>query len=490
MNNNKKYKKWSLGLVAPALVLAPIAVVASCSSSGEEKAVYSVSFKDANLSVKASTNVKPSKLSKEGFVQEIINNKANIFNIDDSSGKVTDDFLRANLVVGDITADDSAKTASAKVTLNNKNTDGGSDEATITLTELEEADITGLKYTIDFVDKTTGEQTIQLNDKSEVSVTSLDKSALLKLVLEDEIKKQILTISGNDAEKITNQILENQILEITESSITPDKAAGTIKFELKVLNDGTKIKASKTKTIIFTGFKKEADTDKGVETTANASVSTITLGLNGNVGEVKQQASQLNEKWVFDNKHAFFKQGDELITDETAISEVKLAEVTSKPTEMTLTFKVAEGKWYGQDGTINKTDKKDLSIKIEGLSSAETSQKTLSEKFNKTTPLAITKIEPRLSGITKADAKTLLEGKKFIFEYMKHFLTGDFKFVIQSDTADTFFKGDITVTEEADDVLAVAFNIAEGKTVQNGTDTANNATVAISFKLNGFATTK
>ena len=33
MNNNKIYKKWTLGLVAPALVLAPIAVVASCSSS-------------------------------------------------------------------------------------------------------------------------------------------------------------------------------------------------------------------------------------------------------------------------------------------------------------------------------------------------------------------------------------------------------------------------------------------------------------------------
>ena len=117
MNNNKKYKKWSLGLVAPALVLAPIAVVASCSSSGEEKEVYSVSFKQSTLSAEASNkNIKPSKLSKEGFVQEIINNKANIFNIEDSSGKVvTDDFLRKNLVITrNITADDDAKTASAE----------------------------------------------------------------------------------------------------------------------------------------------------------------------------------------------------------------------------------------------------------------------------------------------------------------------------------------------------------------------------------------
>ena len=153
MNNNKKYKKWSLGLVAPALVLAPIAVVASCSSSGEEKPVYSVSFKQPTLSVEVNNkNVKPSKLSKEGFVQEIINNKTNIFNIDDSSGKVTDDFLKENIVVGDITHDDSAKTASAKVTLNNKNTDGGSESATITLTgfDYQEADLENLTYTIKF----------------------------------------------------------------------------------------------------------------------------------------------------------------------------------------------------------------------------------------------------------------------------------------------------------------------------------------------------
>ena len=258
MNNNKKYKKWSLWLVAPALVLAPIAVVASCSSSGEEKAVYSVSFKEANLSVKATTNIKPSNLSKEGFVQEIINNKANIFNIEDSSGQVTDDFLRTNLVVnGEITADDNAKTASAEVTLNNKNTDGGSENATITLTDLEELNLTTLKYKIDFVDKGADTQEINLEGKSEVSVTSVDESGLIRLVLEETTKAQILTIDGNDAKKITNDVLENQILTATE--LIPAATEGKITFKLSVQKPENGAGTTLEKTITFGGFKVETD---------------------------------------------------------------------------------------------------------------------------------------------------------------------------------------------------------------------------------------
>ena len=260
MNNNKKYKKWSLGLVAPAFVLAPIAVVASCSSSGEEKPVYSVSFKQPTLSVEVNNkNVKPSKLSKEGFVQEIINNKANIFNIEDSSGKVTDDFLRENLVVGDITADDAKNTASAEVTLNNKNTDGGSESATITLTgfDYKDVDLTKLEYTIEFKDKGTDPQTIDLG-KSDTSLDNIDESALVKLVLEDKIKEQILTITGTNAKDITNEVLENQILEIPKDSVNKNQEQGSVQFTLNVLNDGTKAKIEKA--IIFTGFKTQTDT--------------------------------------------------------------------------------------------------------------------------------------------------------------------------------------------------------------------------------------
>ena len=67
---------------------------------------------------------------------------------------------------------------------------------------------------------------------------------------------------------------------------------------------------------------------------------------------------------------------------------------------------------------------------------------------------------------------------------MKHFLTGDFKLITQESD---LFKAGITVTEEADSVLKVQFQIPENKTVAtNGNP--NPAAVSISFKLNGFAT--
>ena len=52
MNNNKVYKKWTLGLVAPALVLAPIAVVASCSSSTTESTTKKATTTKSEISIK------------------------------------------------------------------------------------------------------------------------------------------------------------------------------------------------------------------------------------------------------------------------------------------------------------------------------------------------------------------------------------------------------------------------------------------------------
>ena len=566
MNNNKKYKKWSLGLVAPALVLAPIAVVASCSSSREEKPAYSVSFKQPTLSVEVNNkNVKPSKLSREGFVQEIINNKANIFNIEDSSGKVTDDFLKENLVVGVITPDDSKNTASAEVTLNNKNTDGGSESATITLTgfDYQEEDLSKLTYKIDFVDST-NLQTIELEGKSEVSVTSLNKSSLIRLVLEENIKKQILAISGDDAAKITNDVLENQILEITDASIEAVQADGTIKFELKVLNDGTTTKAEKSKQIVFAGFKKETDapetpkykitlkttatakeyqfagidsklasslttgemvrdliiankeqmfdltdqaptdeawwksklvisqpspndaegkitfnlvlddsntidaTDEssskinerdivikgfkvqastpttGKPTTSKTELSTVTLGLNGNRQEVKDQ---IDEQWIFDHLNLLFDQGTELIEDVNGIVsgsvlEEDLNQSNGKPESgnpINLKFKLDANKWYDDQGAVG-TGQKEITIKIKGLSGGPTKGQPLSNKSDAAAPLGIGLVDPTLAEKTyeeyKKDAENFFN-KDFVFKYRKHLLTGDFS-QIDAGTADDF----------------------------------------------------
>ena len=52
MNNNKVYKKWTLGLVAPTLVLAPIAVVASCSSSTTESTAKKATTAKSEVTIK------------------------------------------------------------------------------------------------------------------------------------------------------------------------------------------------------------------------------------------------------------------------------------------------------------------------------------------------------------------------------------------------------------------------------------------------------
>ena len=52
MNNNKISKKWLLGLVAPALILAPIAVVASCSSSTTESTTKKATTAKSEIAIK------------------------------------------------------------------------------------------------------------------------------------------------------------------------------------------------------------------------------------------------------------------------------------------------------------------------------------------------------------------------------------------------------------------------------------------------------
>ena len=108
MNNNKKYKKWSLGLVAPALVLAPIAVVASCSSSSEDtkidltKLVYTIALKDNNsqeiqLSDQNTNSV--DTITNEKLIDLVLANKANILDITGTDAtKINDDVLKKEIL--------------------------------------------------------------------------------------------------------------------------------------------------------------------------------------------------------------------------------------------------------------------------------------------------------------------------------------------------------------------------------------------------------
>ena len=152
---------------------------------------------------------------------------------------------------------------------------------------------------------------------------------------------------------------------------------------------------------------------------------------------------------------------------------------------MSLQFEVAANKYYDQDGNLGKNPKQ-FSIEITDVSADPTTSTVIKEKFDKNTPLSISKINPSLSTLNIDDGKAKLEDKTFLYEYMKHFLTGDFSLINQESD---LFKADITVTKEADNVLKVEFEIPEQKTL-TGPNAQNPNPVSISFKLNGFATTK
>ena len=275
-NNNKKYKKWSLGLVAPALVLAPIAVVASCSSSTEEKEAYGVTFtKNNEIRATIYKAVQPTALTDVQFKEEVLAHKSDLFTIEGTLP--SESFLNDNIEIGGLNASDDDKTVSANVKLNKANTSGESIEKTITLTGLgyEEVDLTKLVYTIVLKENNTSTQEIGLSDQANNSTDTINLEKLMELVLASANKDQILEISGTNADKITNEILANQILTISE--FTPNKDEGKITFKLSVEKPVNGAGNTLEKTITFTGFKQEADSAKPQETVAKAEVSSCLL---------------------------------------------------------------------------------------------------------------------------------------------------------------------------------------------------------------------
>ena len=604
MNNNKKYKKWSLGLVAPALVLAPIAVVASCSSSGEEKEAYGIEFKATQIRAKIHNATQPNDLTDEQFKEEVLNHLDELFTV---TGKLpADDFISKNIEIGELQKNNDKKEVSAKVKVNNANTDGKSIEETITLTGLgyEEVDLTKLVYTIALKENNADPQKIELSDQANNSTDTINAEKLMELVLVDATKEKILEVSGDNADQITNEILANQILKI--SGLNTDKAEGEVTFKLSIEKPVNGAGNTLEKTITFTGFKKETDStppaspkykitlktttpekeyqftgidnqlasatistgddvrdliiknkDKmfdfegdvpndetwwkeklvitsptpddtegkvtfnlvlddsntideptdsdgikinetgvvikgfqvqssapttGEPTTAvTTEVSTVTLGLNGNVAEIKA-SNEINADWVFNNKHIFFTKGFNLIEAADITNITFEGDLTAQNKKANLSFKVAAGKWFQDDQSLGQAEKA-FTIKINGLVADATKNTVLKEKFGKTNAWAISGIDPELSTLTIAQAKTELAKKSFIYKYMKHFLTGDFKLITQESD---LFKGDITVTEEGGGILKVEFQIPENKTVAtNGQP--NTAAVPISFKLKEFA---
>ena len=563
-------------------------MVASCSSSGEEKEAYAIKFTETDqIQATIHKTVQPDQLKEDKFKEEVLEHKSDLFTIEGTLP--SDSFLNDNIKITELNPNNDAKTVSAKVTVDKANTNGEPIEKTITLTGLgyEEVDLAKKEYTIAL--KKEGAEEFPLSDQSGNSVETITDSKLMELIVAN--KDQYLTITGANATDITDEVLTNQILTI--ESVNKDKTTGKITFTLKVNNPVNGAGEALTKEITFTGFKVETDStpteeytiefnDKGADskyelttvaqkttedypdiqtikplviaeksvifkatkgelpsdnawwennlvisspsadpakgeitvtiqlnksdssnessniketdvvlkgfqqkpaspttgeptTAVTTEVSTVTLGLNGNVAEI-------NADWVFNNKHIFFTKGFNLIEAADITNITFEGDLTAQNKKANLSFKVAAGKWFQDDQSLGQAEKA-FTIKINGLVADATKNTVLKEKFGKTNAWAISGIDPELSTLTIAQAKTELAKKSFIYKYMKHFLTGDFKLITQESD---LFKGDITVTEEGGGILKVEFQIPENKTVAtNGQP--NTAAVPISFKLKEFA---
>ena len=485
MNNNKKYKKWSLGLVTPALVLAPIAVVASCSSSGEEKEAYAIKFEKTQIRAKIHNAIQPNDLTDEQFKEEILNHLDELFSV---TGKLpADDFISKNIEIGELQKDNDKKEVSAKVKVNNANTDGKTIEEIITLTGLG-FDLTKLEYTIKFKESQSNQE-INLTDQGTISVDDLTNEKLMQLILVDANKVQILVIEGTNKDDITNDILINQILEI--SDIKPNKTEGKITFKLSVKKPENGAGTALEKTITFTGFKQEADPAKPQETVAKTEISTVTLGLNGSKTEVQADPEVNKSEWILERTRLLFDSGFELIKDAADITNIAWEEINA--TSIYIKFDIAANKWIQNDGTPG-TNTKAIKIKINGLSSKETANQTLVLKSTSTDskPLSIALVDPELAKGTYETfvAKSAeIFNNEFVFHYRKHLLTGDFS-QIDSGSASDFLKdyGNSKFVKVAQDdskkTIQIQFTILGAKLEGTQSDTE------FTIIFNGFATTK
>ena len=598
MNNNKKYKKWSLGLVAPALVLAPIAVVASCSSSGEEKPAYGVTFTNNN-EIKATIHkaVQPADLTDVQFKEEVLEHKSDLFTIEGTLP--SDSFLNDNIEISELNPSADAKTVSAKVKLNNANTNGEPIEKTITLKGLGyvEVDLNGKTYTIAFKVNDQNPQEIELADQSTNSVESLTAEQLMKLVIGK--KDEILTIT-DDQKIITDDVLENQILKIID--IQPNKAEGKVTFKLSVEKPKDGAGTTLEKNIVFAGFKKETDSTPPAETdkfkikfkdvsefvlenlsdqsvssitngddlkpiviknkdkifeaetgalpadewwtekltiskptldaangavTANISldgynttetadqintvltkeqvvlkgfreeaktvarteeISTVTLGLNGTVGEITG-TNEVDANWVLNNKRLLFTKGFNLIKEASDIKDVTLTgDSAQQNKKATLSFKIVANKWFSADGQLG-TAEQAFTINIKGFPGQATNNQLLAYKSG-TGALSIGLVDPILAEGTYEqfkDKSAEIFTKDFVFKYRKHLLTGDFS-KIDTGTADDFLVnyGNSSFVKVAPDdsgkTIQITFKIQGAKLVNSPSD----ADKEYSITFNGF----
>ena len=223
-NNNKIYKKWTLGLVAPALVLAPIAVIASCSSSTTKKATTAKSEIAIKTLVPQIEENPTTEVFKKGFEeaensakqQLVFDNVANLLD-GDREVKKADEIISPKLT--DVKDDKTKLTLSFKLAAN---TWYGSDGNLSTSESAEfSINITGFTATAETPPNPTGTKT---ESKGSVDVTKIDEAfkkvdaATFKAQEESVLKQFVVAKNKNlfngdnnikTEEDVVSAVLEN-----------------------------------------------------------------------------------------------------------------------------------------------------------------------------------------------------------------------------------------------------------------------------------------
>ena len=255
---------------------------------------------------------------------------------------------------------------------------------------------------------------------------------------------------------------------VTVESLVP--ANQTLKFTLKLTNASTVDGATaQQKTIsaeiTFTGFK--ADTPLGTETTINQTLSTVTIGLNGNKDEIE---SEVNRGWILSRVNLIFVKGADLIKTETDIVDQSISweEITGGTqqqikTSKILKFQIGAGKWYESNGSLGQQNK-EFSFTIVGISSTPTLNTPLKSKSGAKVNVDV--LDPQnLGKLTYANAKanaTNLFDDTFVFNFRKNLLTGDFSKI--KSAADLVKNGSVTTTfDDGAKAITIAFTIPKDK---------------------------
>ena len=258
-NNNKIYKKWTLGLVAPALVLAPIAVVASCSSSTTtESTTKKATTAKSEIAIKTLVSEINEKTTAEVFktnfdkAQDKEKQKLvfdNVANLLDGDHKVeqADQIISPKLT--DVKDDKTKLTLSFKLAAN---TWYGSDGNLSTSESAEfSISITGFAAGTDAPEEVspTGEPTVA--KKTPVDVQTLDQQFA---------QIEAANFKNNTAEEVVKQLVANKMGDLFDGEHNVKTEADV---ESATLEDGQQNTELKLKVVLKAGKWYKSDKNLG-----------------------------------------------------------------------------------------------------------------------------------------------------------------------------------------------------------------------------------